>query len=884
MNRTSLFALSLVAALVGACKKAPRVDPLDRPIGVRATIQSGVLDSGVRWIVDEQKGAPIAIRVAGRLGWAAEGDAVGAAGRIAGALGEPGAPVDVRMDRFEVELPVDRRLDGPVAIEKAFDRLASWACCLAASELPTTGTAFRPDWPDLPLADDTLRAQLGTQPSAASNTGIASLWSEQARPDGLVVAVTGDVRAKTVRTLLDRALREWEAAEGPVDRPSLEVADAPGVWVSKGSGVELWLPVDAPLVSTRGSTVRALRRGLLAEVAIEALRSRLRAVSPQAELSVRSIGPNESALVIALAQQGELSGARRTLKDLLVELRRVEQWGILNSEIRSAERVIADRGALGPEGRPALLAHVLDGVPLPAAEREALLRDGLLRTFTSEEISDWTRARIVGPRVWAVPLDASTTQQLDRESRSLETAPPVDRGTLERLVEAPEVAPAVFEDGVATLDNGMTVRKVPMDGPLVIRAVRKGGLAGFADGDRLAVRLALATLEQGASGDHAAADVTRFLAQLGVQLRASVHEQHTAISGLVHDPSDPEAVRAAFELLHLRFRSAQLDEARFEAVVEDTRLALARERQDPLQRFERAWNAAVWPDDAARIPPDNPALDAVEVGTARVAVDALFGDPADWTVVLAGALPDDIDTLIATWLGSLTASESDRSVRVRDRSVRPITPTSVDEVFGDHGLGYARIAWFGEAPDALSGLEAVFEDHLRLRLTERLRPERPGLYGLDVDVSRWGAAGDRVQVQVAISGHPERLDALLSDALKVVEGVRTAPAPSERMFAALREQAAARATPSGLARADALAREALGRSQPDAPFPEDPDAFATWLESVSGVLDPKRRAVGRLSAEPDAPRSPAPPSWSDVQERRDMLNDPPTLDESADPE
>ena len=116
--RTLAMVGGLAVLLSSGCKKAPRVDPLDRPIGVRSTVQTGVLDNGIRWVLDERKGEALTARVATDLGWVAERDVYGAAGRVAGALGEPGAPVDVRTDRFEAALPVDRRLEKPVALQQ----------------------------------------------------------------------------------------------------------------------------------------------------------------------------------------------------------------------------------------------------------------------------------------------------------------------------------------------------------------------------------------------------------------------------------------------------------------------------------------------------------------------------------------------------------------------------------------------------------------------------------------------------------------------------------------------------------------------------------------------------------------------------------------------
>ncbi len=879
------------AALVG-CKKAERVDPLDRPIGVRDTVSSGVLDQGVRWIVDEDEALPLTVRVSGNLGWAAEDGAAGASRRIAAALGPDGQAPDVRIDRFEVELPVDRREEPPDALEKAFAELAGWACCLTADEVPVFPTVFRPDWPELGWDDPAIVAAVGAEPDPATKEEIASAWSDRVRGSGLVVAVTGDVRAKTVRKALQRALKEWEPAETAVETPSFQVSDEPTVRVSTGSSLVVWLPVDAPQVETRGGKVRDLRRGLRARVGLQVLKTRLSTAIPGVSIDIESLAPGESAIVVSVDDAQDLQAIRSHLDTLLVELRRIEQWGILNSEIRRAESAVLDAESVDP-GEPdadarvtELVAHVLDGVPIPDAARQTELVERYARTFTVDEITGWAKARVRGPRTWVVPLDEADVLALDAKSRTLDTAPPVDRGDLEHLAARPDGEVVDLDDGVATLPNGMTVRVERMDGPLVIRAVRPGGLAGFADSDRLAVSIAIAAAEKGALGEHDPATVTRFLAQKGVQVRASVHEQHTAIAGQVRDPSDPDAIRTAFELLHLRFTAPPLDEKRVATEVERRRLELARNLDSPLFRFDEAWSTEIWPDDPARLPVDNAALDEVDAATAQAAYEALFGDPAAWTIVLTGAAPDDIGSSIAAWLGSIPAAEEPRDVAVRDRGFTPDTPGSVELVAGQQGVGYLRIAWFGDAPEALAGSEEVFVDFLRARLVERLRPERPGLYGLDVDLERSGPARDQVRVEVAISGHPSRLDALVEDALSMSAEAKEAEV-STLMYDALAARDVARRTGRSEApgsHADQLAREALGLPVVDAPFPEDPEALAALLEPLTVLLDEDRRVVGRLSPEPDAVISPAPPTWKEARATRDMLDDPPVAEESEESE
>jgi zinc protease len=159
-----------------------------------------------------------------------------------------------------------------------------------------------------------------------------------------------------------------------------------------------------------------------------------------------------------------------------------------------------------------------------------------------------------------------------------------------------------------------------------------------------------------------------------------------------------------------------------------------------------------------------------------------FADASDFTFVIVGAFkPDSIRPLVERYLGGLPSTN--RKEAARDLGIRPPQGVVKKMVYaGTEPKSETRL--FFNGPADFSGdtdyLLGSLSDLIELRLTQRLREQLGGTYGVNVGASLARQPYANYQLAIAFGSAPDRVDELTRAVFEVIASVKKdGPTPAE---------------------------------------------------------------------------------------------------------
>jgi len=837
--------LILILALT-ACKKTPpaHVDPLDRPIGMAPQVSMGVLDNGLHWYWIEGGEAPeITVVVAADIA----GDEATLASEIADSVtGKP--EVELSKGRVELGFP-------EADLEHTLEQVANWACCV---DLEGPAGRFRADW---------VRPQ-----------NLAILVTGMGSPDEASAEIEGALGKVFEGTELVEVEREATPARSWQPTRSYEVVTgAP----SDVASVELLFEYPRP----EGDTVRWLRGVLLEDLGFAIMDTRLDALEIPSVTELDAERVQVAPVTGGHVVRGE-GEALTTYEALLTEVRRLGQWGVLNSEIRQSEGQVIEayRGrANTPRETDVLVDMVVrnfaEGAAVPGRQREAEIAETYVPSFAVLELRDWAQHFGQGPSRVRVVLPEGSESVTEADLKSVEARvtaailePPFDAGTLTQLTPPPSPGSITDRDdslvealGVErwTLSNGARVWVRDMPGPITFRAVRRGGLDLYAEPEFLLASLVPAMRAAGGYAQLEPAEITRYLAARGASMNPSITEHEAMLSG----GANAGEVDTTLQLIHLAMTAPRFTDEGFVATVKRLAAVQVRKQDDPTVFFEDAWNEAVWPTDPWRRPVGNEAIEKLDPDRAEAVWEGLFEDPSAFDFVFAGELPEDFDLLVEQWLGSVPRPQD--SARAQARHHERVAGEELRVERGLEARSRVRIEYAGRLEGSMESRELlqVVAELLQVRLRERIMEQRGGVYGVRVSAIAEPLPTPSYRLRVEFTTHPDLLDGHRDRALAMIEAFTSEELDPFYTDSATQQNAARRERNehSSVFWASALTEAVRFGDEPMliADYAERNAALTPESVAVAArqLLDPSRRTVGVLVPEAGAVDAPPPLSF-----------------------
>jgi len=497
------------------------------------------------------------------------------------------------------------------------------------------------------------------------------------------------------------------------------------------------------------------------------------------------------------------------LERLLVEARRLDEWGFTEDELarqkadllRAYERAFEEREKSESSGyADEYVRAFLEGEPIPGIAYEYALVRRFLPGIGLEEVNrrgeGWIgdRDRVIlasvpgDPRVDAVPEPELVAAFARAEAEPVEpwAAGPAKTALMEEL---PAPGPVVSESRVETvgvtewrLANGVRVLLKPTDfkqDQVLFSARAPGGTSRAPDSAFVSATWASSIVGASGAGEFDAVDLQKQLAGEAVSASPFIGELEEGIGG----SASPRDLETALQLVHLYLTAPRRDTVAFRSLMA---------RLETVLRNRGASPEAVWSDTLAvvladhhprRRPPSTEQLAEVDLDEALAFYRSRFAGFDGFTFTFVGSFdPAELRPLVERYLGSLPSGGREsgwRDVGVRPpegvvrRTVRQgVEPKALTAIVFTGPFDYSREEAF---------LLASTAEVLDIMLREVLREDLSGTYGARVDATPRKDPVGQYGVRVSFGTDPDRLEELTAAAFAAIDSLATHGASQENL-------------------------------------------------------------------------------------------------------
>ncbi len=669
------------------------------------------------------------------------------------------------------------------------------------------------------------RLPIGTDTSIMSATAprLRSFYQDWYRPDLMAVVAVGDFDPADIEARIKAKFSGLPRR--PSARPRLS-ASVPGnirplVAIAsdkEATSTDVSLYFKLPKATT--TTVREYRRDLVERLYLRMLNSRLGEITqkPDAPFTGAAAGKGsflardvEAFSLDASVQDG---GVERGLEALLVESRRVAQFGFLATELdraktnmlRGYERADAERDKTeSVEHADEMVRNFLEQEVIPGIEYEYAITQRLLPTISLDDVnklaSGWITEEnrvvvVTAPIKDGIPLP--TEPQLlavfDRAARATVAAysESVSGDALiaslrpaGRITSTRSVGTGVSE---WKLSNGARVLLKATDfkaDEVLFNAYSDGGLSFVPDSNYMSAAFAAQIVGLSGLGEFNRIDLGKKLAGKAARVSPSVGEMSEGLSG----SASPKDLETLFQLTYLNFTGARLDTVAFAAAKQSLTPYLQNRGVSPEEVFGDTVQVTMAQHHFRARPLSLTTFSEVTPQKSISFFRERFADAGDFTFVVVGALDTvALKPLVETYLASLPSSGRRDSTRVNS----PAAPKGLIDKTVRKGMekkATTIIAFTGSCeyrPETRVALRAMI-DAFQLRLDDLLREKLGGAYSPSVGGSCSRQPRQEYGVQVRFESSDDNVEALSRAVFALIDTIK-AEGPRAADVEKVREQ------------------------------------------------------------------------------------------------
>jgi zinc protease len=456
----------------------------------------------------------------------------------------------------------------------------------------------------------------------------------------------------------------------------------------------------------------------------------------------------------AIVKNDNVEGA---LKSLFAEILRVERYGFLPSELDRARAVILrnyEQSALAAATRPSreLVAELVrnflehEFVVGPQAERD--LAAQIVPKITLAELGQLAKS-FGGADNRVIAVGAPDGKPLPDRARVLALVDEVGKTAIEPWTEAAVVTelmkPPAWPGAVTkeskiaplevtewTLSNGAHVIVKPTDyakDSVSIFGSSPGGLAVIPAKDYTNARFAAEIAATGGVGELDADALGKALAGKQVAVSADIGD----VTESIHGTGSARDLETLLQLVHLEMASVRRDDKAFEVWRTNLVESLTNAQRSPDAEFAKLAQQALWQNHPRKRRPEPADAKALDLGKALAIYGDRFGNAADFTFVIVGAVDlAKLRPLVEAYLGTLpTTGKKEKEVDSGARRVAGAVKKSWNLGI-DQDKAHVELVFHGDdtwSRDAERDMY-VLSSVVAIRLRELLREDMSGVYGV----------------------------------------------------------------------------------------------------------------------------------------------------------
>lgn len=644
---------------------------------------------------------------------------------------------------------------------------------------------------------------------AATSAKLRPFYRDWYRPDLMAVVAVGDFNPDTIEAKIKQHFTRLRTPANAPKRPAFPIPGNQAPLVAIASDKEA-ISTDVSLLfklpRESSSTVGDYRRGLMEQLYISMLNSRLSEITQKPDAPFIGAGASKGGFVgrelepFSLSAAVKDGGVERGLEALLIEAKRVDQFGFLQSELdrartnmlRGYERAYAERDKSNSDlFADEYIRNYLEGEEIPGIEYEYNTVRSLLPGVTLQEvnrlaqgwITDENRVVLVRAPIKdgvALPTEASILAVFDRAVKAPVVAW-VETLSDEALVDNLRPAGTVVSTrarplGVSewTLSNGARVLIKPTDfkaDQILMSAYSPGGISLASDADFISAALAPQIVSLSGLGRFNRIDLNKKLAGKAASVGASWSDATENLGG----SASPRDLETLMQQLYLHFTGARLDTTAFQAFIQNATPFVANRGADPNSVYQDTIQVTLAQYDH-RARPLTPATFAELNGEKAIAFfKDRYANAGDFTFLFVG----NVDTvalkpLVEKYIASLPNTGRVDAPRVTGKGppkgvIQKTVRKGVEQKATTNIFFTGACAYSPETRVVFRALIEVFQ----IRLTESLREKLGGTYSPGVNGGCGRTPRQEYQVRIQFQSSPENVEVLSQATFALIDSIKT---------------------------------------------------------------------------------------------------------------
>jgi len=670
------------------------------------------------------------------------------------------------------------------------------------------------------------RDVIGTDTSIWSATPalLRRFYTDWYRPDLQAVVVVGDIDVDNVESLIRKNFGDIPRKANPRPRVYDDVPDNTQPLIGIASDKEATttqVQVYIKLPHTTVTTVGDYRERMVGNLFTTMLAARLNEIAQKpdapfaASFASKGLYTRSKDAFTMAALVPDATRIDRALEALLTEVKRVDQFGFLPSELerakttmlRRAEQAYTDREKV-PSGQlvNAYVSHFLTQTPVPGPEADYKLAQQLVPTITVQEvnalaakwITDENRVIIAQaaekPGI-KIPTREDLLAAVDRASKAQVVAYTENVSSAPLVARMPAPGRVVNEKKRAdvgitewTLSNGARVLVKPTDfraDQVLFGAYSLGGRSLLPDGDVIAAQLAGAIESASGVGEFNRTDLTKKLAGKAATVFPSIGETSESLQG----QASPKDLETLLQLVYLQFTAPRLDTTAFKAFVNQQRAFLTNRGGSPEGTFFDTVSVTMNGHSKRARPLTMETLNEVTPDAAYRVFKDRFGNAGDFTFIFVGNVdPATLKPLAEQYLASMPSTG--RKEMWKDAGIKP--PSGVVEKVVRRGTEPKALTQmiftgpFQYSEQNAFAMRALIEV-MRYKLIETLRENMSGTYSPGIGGGATKIPRPEYSITINFGSSPENAEKLYRAAVAIIDTLQRR-GPSQDDIDKVREQ------------------------------------------------------------------------------------------------
>ena len=663
-----------------------------------------------------------------------------------------------------------------------------------------------------------IRLPIGTDTSikTAQPSRLRRFYDDWYRADLEAVVAVGDFDPARIEALIKQHFSSMPRPTSPRPRVNTSIPDnaEPLIAIAtdkeaQGSDVELIFKVPRQ----RTTTVGEYRRRMMQNLALSMLNQRFEEMTQKPDAPFLDAGASVQGLfsrstnAFVLGAGVKDGGIERGAEALLIEAKRVDEFGFLPTELQRAkddvlrgyERAYSERDKTESSTLVGeYLGNYLSGTPIPGIENEYPLIQQLLPSIGIADVNGLAQSWITGKnRIViaeapakagvAVPTRAQLLAVFERAATANVAAYTETLSTGALLDPLPVPGKVVSEKTRADIDltewklsNGIRVLVKPTDfkaDQVVINGVASGGTSLAADADFMSAALSSQIMSISGVGTFNATDLQKKLSGKAASANAGFGE----VDDVVNAGGSPKDLETVFQLLYLRFTAPRLDTDAFSAMKAQIEPFLANKDNDPESVYGDTISVTMSQHHFRSRPLTAAVFAEVDPNAALRFYKNRLANAGNFTFSIVGNVRlEQLKPLVEQYLGSLPAGRPETW-----RDVGELKPKGVIERVVKKGTEPKANTQFIFSGPAVYAPENRFtllalNTLVQMRLNEVLREQLGGTYSPQMGGGITRLPHPEYEETIEYGSSPENVDKLGKTVLQMIDSLqRKGPTAAE---------------------------------------------------------------------------------------------------------